>query len=325
MEDEEQQTEELKMEFSEREQELLGGAAPVDLPDLPEPTARDGGGSDDEEEREYVPEAGDEPVVEAEETPESNWYEDEDVVELASRYGLTAEELQDLGDAKQFEKTIRILDARADKLRQTPEEAEQEQPEDDALLDPQHFRDAGFDEDSITLVENVNKRTLENRQLRSEVEMMKQVVYQQMLDQQRAAFHDSLDRLDGDFFGNSKKKLSKEQLDRRNKAALEAQKLVEPDLERTKKGVPAKYGTMDELCSRSFERAFPEAAAKRLGKQRAATLKRQAKQVRPVGAGANVTRRPSSKQSKESLSYEDQVSDLIENDELKEYWDSLQT
>lgn len=189
----EEQTEEDKpaFEFTEREKAIARGDDP------------DAVGQETENENEEVEEEP-ETEVQAGEDPQEEegkeaWVTD-DLKALAGSYGWTEDQVKGFGSREGFLNAAQAVDRQLT-APPKPDEEEEEKPPGRKDLDLDAFKEAGFDERSLELVEYARGLRAELDELRPVVENFTKQQAQQQEQQQAWTFHNSVDGMDEGRYG----------------------------------------------------------------------------------------------------------------------------
>lgn len=151
-----------------------------------------------------------------------SWVSDQ-VRGIAKSCGISDEELSEFRDEAEFARATRLIDRRmtaaAEKIRQqqapvaqapaTPAQtaAQAAAAKERQKLDPQKYRDAGYDEETVKLVEHVAQRDEErDQEIQRLHSVMEALIGERQAESQRsrvATFHSLVDTMDPELYGKS--------------------------------------------------------------------------------------------------------------------------
>ena len=237
------------------------------------------------------------------ETPESDIGISEEDYTLGQSYGLSKEEVDDLGSRELIEKFGRIQSRQAmDTASQTPQETKQEEPKEEAKQEAEPETDAwdiskiDLDEyddvtrSAFTAIDQLQKKIagLESRNQQLEQTQNNGAIQE---------FNAKLDSSDPEFFGKDGQ-LSKEQMDRRMKMA-ETIDMITAGLSSQGKKIP----NLDTLIRDANALAFRDRAEEKRKSEGKKRLKKQA--ARRQSSGSRVK-----KQAKAPAPYDSEEAEI---------------
>jgi len=273
----------------------------------------------------------------AHEEPAQTWLNDE-YFAMADSYGLTLEDVQEMSGPEELMRMGKVLrqipvaqqqDALAAGADTAEEEEEKEEGHPgfaDGKINPKWFEDEGYDEVTVMIA----KQLLQTQEGLSDFRSTSAPVMEGYAMEQQAkeinAFHDSLDKLDGEFFGKSIDEdgspitqLEPVSSGRRQKM-LEAVSYVASDLadrQRSQGRTPQLPG-YDKLAEMAYPLAFPEESEKGHRAGREEKLVKQSSKRRRAGGtnGATSSNRVARSDGPWDASY------LINDPDLTKKWNS---
>jgi hypothetical protein len=271
----------------------------------------------------------------------SDWIDDE-VRSLQGAYGLSEEDLKEFNGGEDFRKALSFYDkqlvkrsAKADTKPDTKPEAAQNKAEtqpankteskpDEFDLDPEQYKKAGYDEETVRVVRVAKELREQVKALTAKTESLSKRTEDE--DRHRAVFefHDHVDRMDESLYGRSAdddgnyKDLSPEQ-DANRRKLHEGLKTIVAAIERDAReaGVEPKYPTFASLLKRAENFALGEELRKKTVERVRQDASNQSKQIRQVNRGKPVTPVTKKTVSRE----ESEVSEIANDPKVRAFWD----
>ncbi len=259
---------------------------------------------------------------------------DADALALGQSYGLSDDELKGFSSADEFRRAARLFDRQlaAGKLpagrpqdsQAAAEEKPGEQPEAKAEaveLDVETYRKAGYDDDTIRLVQYAKGLKEKVDAFEPQINEIRQSFAQQQQQQQIQVFHDAVDQLDEKTFGRSIDKhgrfipLPREADDNRRKLFGAMQTLSSGMLAQGQELPPVSV-----LLKRAEQFAFAEEIESRAKRKVQEQLTAQSKRRRP--APASRAARPTAARRQSGVG--GQVSEIVDNPEIVKLWEQMQ-
>lgn len=235
---------------------------------------------------------GDKEVPSSTESVESKTWIDDEAKSLAQSYNLSDEELQGFGSAAEFKKFATFLDRQLVKpVKEEPAKTSEKPGEKKKLdLDLEKYKAAGYDEDTLAIVEFAKAQKEELESLKPVVEQMRQTFAAAEQQRQINAFHDAVDTLGDKRFGLSVDesgrmgKLSKAEDDARRKLYEASETLVAGIVTRAKAaGKQPEIPPPAVLLRRAKNLAFGEDLKDEAKREATQKIAEQGKRRRPVG------------------------------------------
>lgn len=264
----------------------------------------------------------------------SDWVNDE-VVELAQSYGLTAEELRQFASPEEFRRAGVLFDKQLTKPAKT-EEAAPANPETKADaevdFDIAKLKEEGYDDTTLKIAETAKtakERTAAlEKQLSEIATKQKEYVarYQEQLTQQRMdMFHREVDDLNQDLFGKRRDADGKfikldPKLDKNRERLMEAADVIYEGMVNHAKrlGRPLENVNPKVILKRAMNMAFAEEMAAAEKAKLTAQMEAQSKKRRSVGVANRTAPREAAPKVPTSLS---EQARLIANDpKLVAFW-----
>jgi hypothetical protein len=346
-------TEESTLELSEREIAIARGEDPDTQVDQTSPAdtevsteatgeaeaATDSGDTGGTEAADKSSEAGlraEEPAKDGEQGGKeaatgSSWL-DSETRTLGQSYGLSDDELKGFTSAEEFRRFTSFYDkqlaagklAKPQDSQAAAQEKPSEQPEAKAEtveLDVEAYRKAGYDDDTIRLVQYAKGLKEKVDAFEPQINEMRQHFVQQQQQQQIQVFHDAVDQLDEKLFGRSIDKsgrftqLPREADENRRKLFGAMQTLSSGMLAQGQELPPVSV-----LLKRAEQFAFAEEVESRAKRKVQEQLTAQSKRRRP--APASRAARPTA--TKKQPGVGGQVSEIVDNPEIVKLWNQMQ-
>lgn len=151
---------------------------------------------------------------------------------LGASYGLTEDDLKSFGTEAEFNRATRLLDRQLlQPARTVQQQRQQEQEQAKPSLDPAKYREAGYDEDTVKLVEELAKTQEELAAQRAFIQQQQMAAEAGRRQQQVNYFHQLVDgfadeRLGKSVDGGEFKQLTKEQNEYRRQIWETAETLI---------------------------------------------------------------------------------------------------
>jgi hypothetical protein len=320
---------EVSMELTDREVLIAQGGDPDETPEVEE--TAEGFATDSSE------------VSDADATPQT-WLND-DYFALADSYGLSMDDVKSMAGPEELHRMGKVLEGRTDHApaENVPEEAaEATQREDepdvpgfkDGKIDPEWFEEEDYDDTTVMIAkqlrstqDNLDKTQESLSQYKSNSDVILENYAREQQAREINAFHDSLDKLNPEFYGNTidedgnpVTQLPAEFADRRQKMLEAVTELATgiSDSYRSRGEAPRLPG-YDDLSEMAQEKIFPEIKKKAGSAKRAEQLKRQS--VKRRRAGSSNGRAVSNRVPRSNSPFD---SSELENDpELTKLWNSF--
>lgn len=309
------------VQLTEREKAIAGGRDPEDAQE-------DSEESEDTQEEADGKDADTQEVVasEGKEASASDWVSDE-VKALAESYGIDEESLstsfESESEFRRFASMLERYSQPSEEKSESKEEpseeeskAESRKEQQDDVLDPEVFKEEGYDDNTVKIVDALAKSQGHVKELQGRLQELEQRLSEGDKQRETDTLHQSIDELGGRF-GQSEA-LTKDQRQDREKL-LESVDLVKQDLDRR-----GEEGVSTSVILRRAELlAFgDEILEEEKAKEKdalAKKVKKQSAKRRPVGRS---TKQTQPKQDP-SLS-EDPVKAIANAPDLVEFWNNLE-
>lgn len=260
-------------------------------------------------------------VEQTEETPEAptetSWIEGRDR-HYAAALGLTAEELAEFESRAELERFGKMLIARQSHATPSPEpKQEAKAPEyidqpilDDGTLNVEWFRKHDYDEGQIALAQANLDQSKKFAEFQQQFESLQQISAEQQRERDLNDFHDSLDRLDGEWFGKTLNDRGEPvqisaTLGERRQAVFAQLDVASESLTR-KLGHPPTMSQRVQLAAQlAWGSELAEVASRRSEAARKGQITKianQARKVRPVSAPAKIIKsKPADPESTDAI------------------------
>jgi hypothetical protein len=230
----------------------------------------------------------------------SDWLDD-DSRQLGTSYGLTDEHLKNFSSAEEFRRATIIFElskkakAKAEEAVTTESTAEAVKPAEvkaeakEPELDPDKYREAGYDEETVKLVKTLKEEREARLQSEGRISRMEKYFEEQERIEKVNAFHDATDSLDAERYGRStddkgEVQALKPEHDANRKRLFESFKTVLAGLsEQAKETGVAPKVTFKALVKRAENLEFGEELLKAEREKLQKELMAQSARRRPVG------------------------------------------
>ena len=312
-----------ELELTERELAIAHGDDPDSTPPV-EPEEVEAEATEEPTAIEDASPPTEEPV-EIAETPAS-WLTAE-VKELGQSYGLSDDEISSFASQDEFDRAARLFDRNLVKQSKAPEpvvpapvKAEEKPAEVPATLDldPEKYKEAGYDEDTVNLVRFAKSQQEKLDQLNQQMETFRQSQVQERQHREIIAFHDAVDQLDSKRFGRSVDEkgrpvpLSKE-ADAERRRLFEAKAEIESALAAKARaaGEEPQFIPMSVLIQRAHKYGFSDEIEADRKEQLQKDLKAQSRRRRPVSVN-----RPTNGKVQRRDEPNNPVDDLLANETI---------
>lgn len=324
--------------------------------DEPEETAVEESDADDSDQPgdEADPDSDDDDGSDVDDEP-ADWVSD-DLRELGASYGLTPEKMRSgFRDAGHFLQQARDYDrGQAEKRRQsagrssevqsgagksgTDTSAEPADKTNEIPLDPEWYREQGYDDATLALVARLKAQQDALDQINPFLQGMQQRQEQEFIQREEQEYHDALDRMSADRYGRVKDEsgnvvqLPEFSLENRRRVYQEAKQFEQAIIDRARaEGRAPQLPSKDVLLRRAelflfgdqIERELTEKVAREKDAEQEQRLKdaaAQAKRRRPVAG----TTKPKRKAKTEPLSEVDEIARIANSPELVKFWKEAQ-
>lgn len=258
---------------------------------------------------------------------------DDSMRELGRSYGLSDEELGRFSNADEFRRAALLFDKRLtpEARQQTPPpktEETQETPEeepDELSLDPEKYREAGYDDETIAIVKYAADLRSRHDALAQQVEALNKHHQEQEATRVIAAFHDAVDELDEGRYGRSMDKngrprtLTKEHDEARHQL-WDAAATMRDYLMRQAQQTGGQMPSDKVILQRAEHMAFGEAIAQSQTDRIKKDIQAQSRKRRPV---ANARPAPKRSQTQSSLGEHDLAAEYANHPAIVEAWERL--
>ena len=322
--------------LSDREIAIAQGQDPDQDASAPEGDTDDTTAGETSEADETAEGVSKEASPEEAEDPET-WIDNE-AIQTAESYGLEAGDLEGFDSLEEFNRATRLLAKQASNFAiQSDPQQEREEPAEspdptpaeakeeldhpafdkDGNVDPEWFEKEEYDEATVMLARSFRKTQDKLNQSQQDQNLMWEHVAIEEQNRQINAFHDTMDKLDPEFYGKSLdedgnpiERLPEEHGERRQKTLVSYQALVDSMTAMQKaNGKQVKLPSEEALRVQAHEIAHPERTRKVKSIQQVAKLRKQSNKRRRVGSSNGAQRSNRVAMSAEQIVADDLIND----------------